>query len=113
MAKKKFTKAKKRVEKRSEFRKHKNEPHPKYVYERNNNNYSYLSMTHSPPKYDKNNYVKLSRSANPEDKRDAYIKIMSETDHISNFGARKKGWGFTSADKKIVNSIVNKNRRRK
>lgn len=111
--KKRFNKIKNHTEKRDEFRKHKNEPHPKYVFERKGENYNYLSMTHKPPKETAKDYVPLNHSANPKDKGKAYINTKSESDNMGNFGARKKGWKFTDSDRKIVKDIVKKNKKGK
>ena len=111
--KKKLVRNKIHTEKRDEFRKHKNEPHPKYVFERKGENYNYLSMTHKPPKETAKDYVPLNHSANPKDKRKAYINTKSESDNMGNFGARKIGWKFTDSDRKIVKGIVKKNKKGK
>ena len=110
-----MTKKKKstKYEHRDEFRKYKNEPHPKYVYERNGEDFNYLSMTHKPPNGAERDYVKLERSANPNDSRSAYISMKSERDNMRNFGARKKDWSFTKNDKKKVKGIIKKNKKGK
>lgn len=102
-----------RIIKRSEFRKHRNEPHPKYIFERNNNNYTYLSMTHKAPKDKAKDYVSLKHSANPIDNKQVYISKTFESDNMKNFGARKKGWFFNDVDKKTVNKIIKNNKKGK
>lgn len=111
--KKKFLKNKTYTEKRNEFRKHKDEPHPKYVFERKGEIYVYLSMTHKPPKDTVKDYIPLEHSANPKDKRKAYINTKSESDNMGNFGARKKGWFFTDKDSKTVKGIIKQNKKGK
>ena len=68
-------------------------------------------MTHKPPEETKSNYKPLKRNVNPEDKRPAFINTISDKDHYSNFGSRKKGYGFVEEDKKMVQKIIKKNKK--
>jgi hypothetical protein len=70
-------------------------------------------MTHKPPKGREKDYVQLERSVDCKDKRKAYINTKSDSADYRAFGARRSGYSFAEKDKKLVNSIIKKNKKRK
>ena len=107
MGKKKIYRTDK-VERKDEFRRHKSEIHPKYIFGRIGAIFDFLSVTHKPPKGKENDYQKLDKNPDPKDKRAAYISKKTESDHIANFGARQKDMKLSDSDKKKVKNILRK-----
>ena len=94
------------------FRKNKRIKHPTYVVGESDKDYEYLGLTHSET-YDGVKNVRLDKNPNPEDSKEAYIRPILEKDHPKNFGRSLKGWKFSKSDKKKVDEIIDKNKKRK
>lgn len=102
-----------KFEQKDEFRSHKNEIHPKYIFERIGMFLGFLSVTHTPPKGKEKDYQVLDKNPDPKDNRPAYISKKTETDNIANFGARKKDMKLSESDRKKVKSILRQNKKGK
>lgn len=85
--------------------------HISYVYEKQGDTLSYLSMTHTPPEETKEKYKSLTHSVDPNDNEPAYINTVADKDHFSNFGPKKVGYHFDDKDIKMVRKIVRKNKK--
>ena len=85
--------------------------HISYVYEKQGDILSSLSMTHTPPEEKKEKYKRLTHSVDPSDEKPAYINTIADKEHFSNYGARKKGFAFAEEDKKLVKRIIKANKK--
>lgn len=107
--KNKTTNNKKAVE-RNEFRKNKVSGHPVYIYKKVGRRYEFIGVTHAEITQGVRN-IKLERSPNPKDTKEAYIRPKSESLKENKFSKQPyKGWKFTEKDKLKVDKVKNKKR---
>jgi len=102
-----------KYEQKDEFRSHKNEIHPKYIFERIGAFLGFLSVTHKPPKGKEKDYEVLDKNPDSKDERPAYISKKTEKDVLTNFGARKKDMKLSESDRKKVKKILRQNKKGK
>lgn len=87
-----------------------NAGHPVYVFDKKDDKYHYIGITHSPITKGVRN-IELERNPNPQDKRKAYIR--SQTDSTSEkLQTRFPNWKFSEKDKKTVKGIIKKNKKK-
>ncbi len=99
---------------RNEFRKHKPSGHPKYIYEKDGDEFRFLGITHSDTsKGCANIQLEQNPEPNSADPRPSYVETKSETDKQRNFRRVLKGWKFGDKDKEAVKEIIRKDRQNK
>lgn len=87
-----------------------NAGHPIYVFDKKDNKYHYIGITHSPITQGVRN-IELERNPNPRDTRKAYIR--SQTDSTSEkLQTRFPNWEFSKKDKQTVKGIIKKNKKK-
>lgn len=96
---------------RNEFRKHKKSGHPAYIYEKVDDEFVFIGITHSEITNDTKN-IRLEQNPDPNDKRTAYAKPVSESDKQNRFGKRKKDWKIGNKDRQKVDEIISANKKR-
>ncbi len=90
--------------KRDEFRKNKENGHPAYIYAKVGNRYKFIGITHSEiTKGIKN--IKLDKNPNPNDKKTAYARNMTEAGNTNQFKNKEKDWKLSKADKLKIEKI--------
>ena len=88
-----------------EFRTHKTNGHPAYIYAKNDNEYKYIGITHSPNTHGLKN-KKLRYRLSSSDTKDSYLRPFSTHDKIKKFKNKKiRGLKVHKADKKTVRKI--------
>lgn len=76
--------------------------HPVYIFLKINNEYIYVTMTHSIKVKDKE-IVELSKNPNYEDKKKSFWVCEIKIDDKENFGRIHKGWKLCKEDiEKII-----------
>lgn len=104
-AKNNVTKTKK-TEKRDEFRMHKNNGHPSYIYEKVGNKYKFIGITHSQITNNIKN-IQLQQNPNPKDSRKAYARPVAKQDKVKKFKKEPlKNWKMGEADKQKIKPLT-------
>lgn len=100
------SKKKPTVEARDEFRTHKKNGHPSYIYAKVNGKYKYIGITHSKITNGVKN-IELEQNPNPNDKEKAYARTMAKKDKVKKFKAKPlAGWKMSERDKKKIKPIT-------
>ena len=94
------------------FRKNKRINHPTYLLGRNGNKLDYVGITHSDTTDGEYN-LPLDKNPNPRDKKRAFLRPKIETDEPKNFGRRYEDWKFSEKDKKTVQKLYDKSKKKK
>jgi hypothetical protein len=87
--------------------------HPSVIVGENRKEYAYLPMSHNVP-VKQNGYKKMHGNPDPNDSKDAYIRMKMKTDdkrfhHYRNFWYPKgKRWRLDSEDEQMVDSYLKK-----
>lgn len=102
----------KKIVKKDEFRKNKDNGHPSYIYRKVGNRYEYIGVTHSEITHKSKN-IKLDVNPNPKDKRDAYFRPKTDTASTDRFKGKKEGWKLSDSDKKKAKEIIKKTKSKK
>ena len=96
----------KKVEKRDEFRTHKINGHPSYIYEKVGNRYKYLGVTHSKITQGTKN-IELDQNPNPKDDQKAYVRPAPKQDKVKKFkNSPLKNWKMGESDKKKIKPLT-------
>lgn len=91
----------------NEFRRNnskKGRGHPTYIYAKENGEYRYIGISHSPITQGLKN-IKLDKNPEPKNKTTAYIRPKSQKDKVSNFGKKLPKWKFADSDKQKVDFV--------
>lgn len=100
------SKKKPTVEARDEFRTHKKNGHPSYIYAKVNGKYKYIGITHSKITNGVKN-IELEQNPNPNDKEKSYARTMAKKDKVKKFKAKPlAGWKMSEIDKKKIKPIT-------
>lgn len=100
------SKKKPTVEARDEFRTHKKNGHPSYIYAKVNGKYKYIGITHSKITNGVKN-IELEQNPNPNDKEKAYARTMAKKDKVKKFKVKPlAGWKMSERDKKKIKPIT-------
>lgn len=98
-------------EKRSEFRRNKDNGHPAYIYEKVGSRFKYIGITHaSITRRTKN--IRLEENPDPKKSDTAYILPYTKNAKTKRFSDKKNDWKFAEADRKKVNKIIKKSKKR-
>lgn len=104
------SKKKPTVEARDEFRTHKKNGHPSYIYAKVNGKYKYIGITHSEITQGTKN-IKLEKNPNPSDKRTAYARPFAKQDRAKQFKKTTlSSWKMSKKDKTKI-KLITKNKR--
>ena len=112
--------AKKSVIPNKKFRKHFRQGHaatgghPVYIYDKKNDSYKFVGLTHSTVTRDTIN-IKLDKNPNPKSDKSSYIRPKPDEKAATkkNFGKQLSGWSFAESDKPKVQSVINKGKDKK
>ncbi len=85
--------------------------HPSYVFDEKGNKYKIISITSAPSTNNVLN-VKLERNPEPGNKNPAYIHPRSKEVPKGTKNKRLKGWSFSGIDKKKVQAIIDKDKKK-
>ena len=97
--------------KKNEIRKNKKTEHPAYIYARVGNSYKFIGITHSPITQGVKN-IKLDKNPNPKDTSTAYIRPKGQIDKSSNFKSKEKDWKLSKQDKRKVQGVISKDKKK-
>ena len=102
------SKKKPRVEAKDEFRTHKKNGHPSYIYAKVNGKYKYIGITHSKITNGVKN-IELEQNPNPNDNEKAYARTVAKKDNVKKFKNKPlTGWKMSERDKKKIKPIKKK-----
>lgn len=86
--------------------------HPQYVYDEDGREYKVLGITSSSTTNGVPN-VLLERNPEPNNTDKAYVRTKPNTVNKGVRNEKLKGWKFTDKDKKKVQAIIDKNKKKK
>lgn len=87
-----------------------NAGHPVYVFEKKDDKFHYIGITHSPVTQGVRN-VELERNPNPRDNRKSYIRTKTEITS-GKLQTTYRDWAFTEKDKNKVKNIIKANKKK-
>lgn len=86
--------------------------HPRYVYDEDGREYKVIGITKSPTTNGVPNIL-LEQNPEPNNKDTAYIRPQSERVKKGVRNEKLNGWKFTDKDKKKVQSVIDKDKKKK
>lgn len=86
--------------------------HPSYVYDEHGNKYKIVSIT-SAPKTNNVLNIQLERNPEPGNKETAYIQPTTKQVAKGTKNKKLKGWSFSGADKKKVQAVIDKDKKKR
>ena len=81
-----------------------------YVFEKKDDKFHYIGITHSPVTQGVRN-VKLERNPNPNDHRTAYVRPKTDSTN-EKLQTRFTDWKFSENDRKTVKGIIKNNKKK-
>lgn len=98
----------KKIEKRDEFRTHKENGHPSYIYQKVGSRYKYIGITHSAVTQGVKN-IRLDENPNPKDKSPAYARPKPKQDKVKKFKKTTlSNWKMSKLDKQKIKPLTKK-----
>ena len=98
----------KKIEKRDEFRTHKENGHPSYIYQKVGSRYKYIGITHSAVTQGVKN-IRLDENPNPKDKSPAYARPKPKQDKVKKFKKTTlPNWKMSKLDKQKIKPLTKK-----
>ena len=87
-----------------------NAGHPVYVFDKKEDTFHYIGITHSPITQGVRN-IELERNPNPNDERKSYARQKTEitSDKLQ---TTYRDWSFTEKDKRKIKSIIKLNKKK-